>query len=236
MVAAWPSLIQSMRTHPSRPGRDLAFCPVLVEGPSDVAVVGSPVPGIPGHRGMSETVGNWNGVERRVIDPETGATLPDREEGELLIRGYGMTQGYYKKEREEVFDPDGWLHTGDRCFMVDNRPFFVGRFYEMVKSRGANVSPREVELVLEGFPDVAHALVFGLPHPVMEEEVIAVIVPAPGATPDAGSIRARAHQELSSYKVPTRIEFLTHEAEIPWLASGKPDKLAVKARLLAGQE
>ena len=235
MVAAWPSLIQSMRTHPSRAGRDLTCCPVLVGGPSDVAVVGSPVPGIPGHRGMSETVGNWNGVERRVVDPVTGADLPDREEGELLIRGYGMTQGYYKKEREEVFDPDGWLHTGDRCFMVDNRPFFVGRFYEMVKSRGANVSPREVELVLEGFPDVAHALVFGLPHPEMEEEVTAVIVPAPGASPDAVSIRARAHQELSSYKVPTRIEFLTHEVDIPWLASGKPDKLAVKSRLLAGE-
>ena len=118
--------------------------------------------------------------------------LPELEEGELLIRGYGVTQGYYKKEREEVFDAEGWLHTGDRCFIVDNRPFFVGRFYEMIKTRGANVSPREVELVLEGFPDIAHALVFGLPHPELEEEVTAVIVPAPGRTarrgvdPDAG--------------------------------------------------
>jgi acyl-CoA synthetase (AMP-forming)/AMP-acid ligase II len=233
IVAAWPSLIQSMRTHPSRPGRDLAHCPVLVEGPSDVALANTPVPGIPAHRGMSETVGNWNAVERRVVDPETGGQLPDLDEGELVIRGYGMTQGYYKKEREEVFDPDGWLHTGDRCVIVDNRAYFVGRFYEMVKSRGANVSPREVELVLEGFTDVAHALVFGLPHPEMEEEVTAVIVPAPGASPDADSIRARAHEQLSSYKVPTRIEFLTNEDKVPWLASGKPDKLAVKSRLLA---
>jgi acyl-CoA synthetase (AMP-forming)/AMP-acid ligase II len=233
MVAAWPSLIQSMRTHPSFAGRHLEHCAMLVSGPSDVALTDTPVPGIPGHRGMSETVGNWHGVERKIIDPETGAELAEREEGELVIRGYGLTQGYYKKEREEVFDADGWLHTGDRCLIVDNRPFFVGRFYEMVKTRGANVSPREVELVLEGFPDIAHALVFGLPHPEMEEEVTAVIVPAPGANPDAESIRTRARKELSSYKVPTRIEILTDESDVPWLGSGKPDKLALKARLAA---
>lgn len=230
-VAAWPSLIQSMRTHPSFAGRNLEHCPMLVSGPSDVALMGSPVPGIPGHRGMSETVGNWQGVERRIVDPETGDVLADGEEGELVIRGFGVTQGYYKKEREEVFDADGWLHTGDRCFIVDNRAFFVGRFYEMVKSRGANVSPREVELVLESFPDVAHALVFGLPHPIMEEEVTAVIVPAPGFVVDPASIRERAHKELSSYKVPTRIEILDDEAQVPWLASGKPDKRAVRDRL-----
>ena len=236
MVAAWPSLIQSMRTHPTFAGRDLAHCPMLVGGPSDVALLDTPVPGIPAHRGMSETVGNWNGVERKIVDPATGRELADLEEGELLIRGYGMTQGYYKKEREEVFDPDGWLHTGDRCFMSENRPFFVGRFYEMVKSRGANVSPREVELVLESFPDVAHALVFGMPHPVMEEEVTAVVVPAPGATLDPASLQERARKELSSYKVPTRIEILADESEIPWLGSGKPDKLALKARLQGAGE
>jgi acyl-CoA synthetase (AMP-forming)/AMP-acid ligase II len=230
MVAAWPSLIQSMRTHPTFPGRDLDCCPALVSGPSDIALVDTPVPGIPAHRGMSETVGNWNGVERRIIDPLSGEVLPDGEEGELIIRGYGMTQGYYKKEREETFDADGWLHTGDRCFIVDNRPFFVGRFYEMIKTRGANVSPREVELVLESFPEIAHALVFGLPHPEIEEEVTAVIVPAPGAHPDAESIRAKARKELSSYKVPTRIEILSEESDVPWLASGKPDKRGLRAR------
>ncbi|MBF6558585.1 MAG: hypothetical protein IVW52_21050 [Acidimicrobiales bacterium] len=103
----------------------------------------------------------------------------------------------------------------------------------MVKSRGANVSPREVELVLESFADIAHALVFGLPHPDMEEEVTAVIVPAPGANPDADSIRAHARSQLSSYKVPTRVEILGEESEVPWLASGKPDKQALRARFQA---
>jgi acyl-CoA synthetase (AMP-forming)/AMP-acid ligase II len=230
LVAAWPSLIQSMRTHPTFPGRNLQHCPILVSGPSDIALTNTPVPGIPGHRGMSETVGNWDGVERKIVDPETGLELPEGQEGELLIRGYGVTQGYYKKEREEVFDADGWLHTGDRCFVVDNRPFFIGRFYEMIKTRGANVSPREVELVLEALPDVAHALVFGLPHPDMEEEVVAVVVPAPGVAVDPESIRSRARRDLSSYKVPTRIEIVPEENDVPWLASGKPDKLALRAR------
>jgi acyl-CoA synthetase (AMP-forming)/AMP-acid ligase II len=184
---------------------------------------------------MSETVGNWFGVESKTIDPADGAALPDMQDGELLIRGYGVTQGYYKKEREEVFDPDGWFHTGDRVFLYQNRPFFVGRFYEMIKSRGANVAPREVELVLESFPEVAHALVLGMPHPEMEEEVTAVVVPAPGVTLDPATLQQRARQELSSYKVPTRILIVADEAKLPWLASGKPDKLKIQAQLLEDQ-
>jgi acyl-CoA synthetase (AMP-forming)/AMP-acid ligase II len=140
--------------------------------------------------------------------------------------------GYYKKEREEVFDADGWVHTGDRVFLYENRPYFKGRMYEMIKSRGAHVSPREVELMLEGIPGVAHALVFGLPHPTMEEEVAAIVVPAPGTTLDLADVERRAHVELSSYKVPTRWEVVADEDQIPWLGSGKPDKLALRQRLL----
>jgi acyl-CoA synthetase (AMP-forming)/AMP-acid ligase II len=232
-IAAWPSLIQSMRSHPTFAGRDLSSCPILTDGPSDVAVINSPpVPGVPAHRGMSETVGNWNGVERKVIDPETGTTLPEMEEGELLIRGHGVMQGYYKKEREEVFDADGWLHTGDRVFLHENRPYFKGRYYEMIKSRGANVSPREVELLLETLPGVEHALVMGLPHPTMEEEVTAVIVPVPGWDVDVDELEQKARAELSSFKVPTRWEVIADESQIPWLGSGKPDKLKLRATLL----
>jgi acyl-CoA synthetase (AMP-forming)/AMP-acid ligase II len=232
-VAAWPSLIQSMRAHPTFAGRDLSSCPMLTTGPSDLALIDTPVPGIPAHRGMSETVGNWNGAERIVVDPDSGARLPDMEEGELLIRGHGVMQGYYKREREEVFDADGWFHTGDRVFLHDKRPYFKGRFYEMIKARGANVSPREVELMLEGVEGVAHALVLGLPHPEMGEEVVAVVVPAPGVELDLDEVRERARAELSAYKVPTRWAMLADEADVPWLASGKPDKLALRASLLA---
>jgi acyl-CoA synthetase (AMP-forming)/AMP-acid ligase II len=231
-VMAWPSLIQSMKAHPTFPDRDLASIPMLTApGSSDVALANTPVPGIPGHRSMSELVGNWNGSERKAVS-ETGEALPDMVEGELWVRGFGALQAYYKKEREETFDENGWLHTGDKVFMFQNRPFFVGRFYEMIKSQGANVSPREVELYLEQYPEIEHALVFGLPHPTLEEEVTAVIVFKPGQTMTAEEIQQRARKEISGFKVPTRIEFIDDENDIPWLGSGKPDKLQLRARLL----
>ena len=229
-VAAWPSLIQSMKADPSFEGRTLPDIVGLTEGPSDFALTGSPVPGIPAHRSMSELVGNWNGSERKAVAPGSAEPLPDMQEGELWIRGFGALQGYYKKEREEVFDPDGWLHTGDRVFMFENRPYFVGRFYEMIKSQGANVSPREIELMLEGWPEIEHALVFGLPHPELEEEVTAVVVFRPGQKMTTDEMKERARREVSSFKVPTRIE-IVEEDEIPWLGSGKPDKLELRSRL-----
>jgi acyl-CoA synthetase (AMP-forming)/AMP-acid ligase II len=230
-VLGWPTLLQAMRDHPSFPDRDLPAIPGLTVGPADLALVASPVPGVPAHRGMSETVGNIGSVGYRVVDPETGEEVPDGDEGELWVRGYGLMHGYYKKERSEVFDADGWFHTGDRVFLADGRAWFVGRTSEMVKSRGANVAPREVELFLEEhFDEVLYAFVLGLPHPELGEEVSAVLVPARGRTIDPDDIARRAREQISSYKVPTRIE-VWREDDVPWLGSAKPDKRAIRARL-----
>ena len=230
-VLGWPTLLQAMRDHPSFAGRTLPDIPGLTVGPADLALVASPMPGIPAHRGMSETVGNIASVGYRVVDPQTGTDVADGEEGELWVRGYGLMHGYYKKERSEVFDADGWFHTGDRVFLADGRAWFVGRTTEMVKSRGANVAPREVELFLEEhFDEVLYAFVLGLPHPEMGEEVTAVLVAAHGHSIDAGELTKRAREQISGYKVPTRIEVWL-EDEVPWLGSGKPDKLAIRQRL-----
>jgi acyl-CoA synthetase (AMP-forming)/AMP-acid ligase II len=231
MVAGWPTLLQAMRDHPSFPDRKLPEIAGLTVGPSDVAMMEVPVPGIPAHRGMSETVGNFMGVDRRCVDPETGEDRADLEEGELWLRGHGLMHGYYKKEREEVFDDDGWFHTGDRVFMHEDRPYFVGRYTEMVKSQGANVAPREVELFLETFDEVLYAFVVGVPHPERGEEVTAVLVPAKGYEIDVADLQRRAREQISSYKVPTRVE-IWDEDDVPWLGSGKPDKLAITARLV----
>jgi acyl-CoA synthetase (AMP-forming)/AMP-acid ligase II len=193
-------------------------------------LTGSPVPGIPGHRGMSETVGNFRSVAIRCVDPETGSDCDELDEGELWVRGPGLMHGYYKKEREEVFDEDAWFHTGDRVFLSGGRPYFVGRFTEMVKSQGANVAPREVELFLETFDEVLYAFVLGMPHPERGEEVVAVLVPAKGSSIDVSDLQSRAREQISSYKVPTRVEVWA-EDDVPWLGSGKPDKLAIRARL-----
>ena len=230
MVTGWPTLMQSMRDHPTFPDRKLPEIPGLTSGPADIALTATPVPGIPCHRGMSETIGNFMGVETICVDPDTGAVKPDMEEGELWIRGHGVMHGYYKKEREEVFDENGWLHTGDRVFMHEGRPYFVGRYTEMVKSQGANVAPREVELFLETFDEVLYAFVLGMPHPEREEEVTAVLVAANGYEIDPADLQQRAREQISGYKVPTRIE-IWQEDDVPWLGSGKPDKIAIRSRL-----
>ena len=233
-VLGWPTLLQAMRDHPSFPDRALPDIPGLTLGPSDVALTATPVPGIPGHRGMSETLGNFMGVDAICVDPETGGPTPDMEEGELWVRGHGLMSGYYKKEREEVFDENGWFHTGDRVFMHEGRAYFVGRYTEMVKSQGANVAPREVELFLETFDEVLFAFVVGMPHPERGEEVTAVLVPAKGYAIDTDDIQKRSREQISGYKVPTRIELWT-EDDVPWLGSGKPDKLKIKASLAEGR-
>jgi acyl-CoA synthetase (AMP-forming)/AMP-acid ligase II len=230
-VLGWPTLISAMRDHHSFSHRNLESVPALVSAPADVALVGSVIPGIPFHRGMSETMGQHEQVEERAIDPESGIEVDDMEEGELVIRGPGLMVGYYKKERQEVFDANGWFHTGDRVFMHDGRASFVGRYAEMIKSQGANVSPREVELALEEFPEVLHAFVVGLPHAERGEEVAAVLVATDGLEIDPAAIDRRARQVLSSYKVPTRIEVWSKD-DVPWLPSSKPDKRAIRLALV----
>ena len=230
VVLGWPTLLQSMRDHPTFADRSLPAIAGLTVGPSDVALNDAPIPGIPAHRGMSETLGNFSIVEPRCFDPETGRELPDMEEGELWLRGPGVMHGYYKKEREEVFDDHGWFHTGDRVFMANGRPYFVGRFTEMVKSQGANVAPREVELFLETFPEVLYAFVLGMPHPQRGEEVTAVLVATKDHDIDPAIVAARSREQISAYKVPTRIVVWPEDA-VPWLGSGKPDKLEIRKQL-----
>ena len=189
--------------------------------------------GDPPNLGMTETLGphyRRDHFDYKVVDPDTGETLGEGEEGEFCVRGYGLMAGFYKREREETFDADGWFHTGDRSYLEGDRVFFTGRYTDMIKSGGANVAPLEVETVLQSFPEVRYAFVFGMPHAERGEEVTAVIVVDDGAAFDPDDIRRRARAELSAYKVPTSIVTIPLD-EAPWLPSGKPDKLTLQRRL-----
>jgi acyl-CoA synthetase (AMP-forming)/AMP-acid ligase II len=185
--------------------------------------------GHPRNLGMTETFGphaNRTWFDYKVIDPLTGLELADGEEGEFLVRGFGLMAGLYKKEREEVFDPDGWYHTGDRGYVEDGTIWFTGRYSEAIKSGGANVAPLEVERVLESLPDVAMALVVGVPDPQRGQAVAAVVVPASGAALDTDELQREVNRRLSGYKVPTRWRVLEPH-QVPWLASGKANKRAL---------
>lgn len=158
------------------------------------------------------------GVDMRVVDPETGLDGP---EGELWLRGANVMQGYYGRERHQAFDEQGWYHSGD-MFTVDAQGYyyFKGRTGDIIRTAGAQVSPREVEGVLSDVTGGRTAIVIGVPDPARGQSVTAVLV---GTEPvDAEALKALLKQRLSPYKVPRR--FLTMaESELPVLSSGKID-------------
>ena len=174
-------------------------------------------------------------IERVIRDFETKQDLPVNTEGELWLRGPGMMQGMYKRERYEVFDADGYYATGDICRIdEDGYIYFRGRGSEMIKTVGANVSPREVELALEAYPDVQEAGVFAMPGEGLDEVVAAVIAPRPNVTIDPDELRQRLRQDISSFKAPRIIHIVPME-HLPRTGSGKLNKRAVKDTLLRGE-
>jgi acyl-CoA synthetase (AMP-forming)/AMP-acid ligase II len=173
------------------------------------------------------------GMERLVVDPETGTPLPRGQKGELLVRGHNMMIGYYGKERWETFTRDGWFPTGDLVNLdEDDFVWFLGRGGEMIKTSGANVAPPEVENALAACPGVREAIVFGLPDEVKGEVVVAVVSAAQGSKLDPEALRESLRETISPYKVPQAIAVVTHE-EIPRTASGKPIKHRLREMLFS---
>jgi len=148
-------------------------------------------------------------TEIRVVDPENPSVdLGVEEEGELLIRGPQVFQGYWNRPNEtaEVLLPDGWLRTGDIVRVsADGFVTIVDRMKELIITGGFNVAPTEVEEALLSHPSVADAAVVGLPSKQGGEDVAAVVVLAPGASLDVAALRAHARARLTAYKVPRTI-------------------------------
>lgn len=170
------------------------------------------------------------GMEHRIVDPETGDELPDGTSGALLVRGYALTAGLIKREREEVFTKDGWYNTGDHAYLRNGNLYLLGRLSEMIKTSGNNVDPAEVESVLLEFPEIHQAFVAGVPDPERSEIVAAMVVLNSGCELAAEEIRERARSQLSNYKVP-RFLLFRDAVDVPWLPSGKADRLGIKAGL-----
>lgn len=247
VVSAWLSVTQALRENPSLASRDLAHIPALTM-PAAARPYGTPL-------GMTET----NGPHLTIPHPEYGMDkVPDHlrgslgvahptfvhklvdadgtvlegdgVEGEICVKGFAILAGMYKREREQVFDDDGYYHTGDRVRREGGLYFYTGRVTEMIKTHGNNVAPPEVEAVLESFPEVKFAFVVGIPDEARGEAVAAIVVPSDGMTIDVTALRDKARHETSSYKVPYTMIVMT-EDDVPWLATGKPDKLTMKKLL-----
>ena len=183
--------------------------------------------------GMTETFGPWAGItdfDVRVVDPETGRDVAPGEEGEFWIHGYSLAQGLYKKEREEVFTSDGFYRTGDMGYIEEGLVYFQSRRTDMIKTKGANVAPAEVEMILVAFPDILAAFVVGLPHDQFGQEVAAAVVTRHGDKLDNDVLQRYLGEQLSPYKVPTVILEVA-EGELPYLPSSKVDRRELARRL-----
>jgi acyl-CoA synthetase (AMP-forming)/AMP-acid ligase II len=169
-------------------------------------------------------------VEHRIVDA-AGLTAPPGDEGDIQVRGKIVMSGIYKRERHDVFTTDGWYATGDRgYFDTAGHLHFTGRASALIKTAGSNVSPAEVESVLDAMPGVLHSFVVGLPHPVRGQVVGAAVVPAHGVPLSAEAVTAHARRNLSGFKVPTVIEVIA-ETELPMLPTGKVDRQALVGML-----
>ncbi len=184
-----------------------------------------------GERRAGTVGGPFPGQEARVVDVTTRQLLPPDEIGEIEVRGPHVFVGYWNRPdaTSEAFSADGWFKTGDLgSYSSDGYYTITGRARELIISGGYNIYPREVEDVLEGHEDVAEVAVVGLPDPDMGEQVVAVIVPRAGRTPDPDSIIAFCRERLASYKKPRRVIFVS---SLPRNALGKVQKHVLTAQL-----
>lgn len=164
------------------------------------------------------------GVELKVCDPETGATLPVGEIGVLEVRGPNVFQGYWQmpeKTREELRE-DGFFITGDLGMMdTDGYVTIVGRGKDLIISGGYNIYPKEIELVLDDQPNVLESAVIGVAHPDFGETVVAVLVPEKGKTIDVDAIKFAVDQGLARFKHPRSYQIVD---ELPRNTMGKVQK------------
>ena len=168
-----------------------------------------------------------DGVEVRCVDL-AGVSVPVGAEGEVVVRGFNVMQGYFDDAAAtaEAIDSEGWLHTGDVGRLDENgRLMITDRLKDMYISGGFNCYPAEIEKVLQHHPDIALAAVIGVPDERLGEVGKAFVVPVAGRRPDAASLLAWARENIANYKVPHSLEVVD---ALPLNASGKVRKFELR--------
>ncbi len=162
-------------------------------------------------------------VQIGVMAPD-GTLLPRGEEGEIVYRGPHALNGYLK-DPEATADAfrHGWFHSGDVGRLdPDGMLWFSDRYKDVIKTGGENVASIEVEkAVYAASPDIAEAVVIGLPHDRWTEAITAVVVPKPGTSLDADALRAALRDHLDGYKIPKSVIVVD---ELPKTSTGKIQK------------
>ncbi|MDQ4092456.1 MAG: AMP-binding protein [Actinomycetota bacterium] len=170
-------------------------------------------------------------LEVKIIDPDTGLTVPRGTPGELCTRGYSVMLGYWGQPdpTAEVIDQARWMHTGDVAVMdPEGYLNITGRIKDMVIRGGENVYPREIEEFLYTHPDILDAQVIGVPDERYGEELCAWVRLRPGAPElTADALRDYATGKLAQYKIP-RYVHVVHE--FPMTVTGKVRKVEMRER------
>ncbi len=169
-----------------------------------------------------DTVGyDFPHVQCKIIDPDTGAELPDGQNGEFCSKGYNTMKGYYKMPdaTRDTVDKDGWLHSGDlACRDRQGNYRITGRLKDMIIRGGENIYPKEIEEFIYTHPKVQDVQVIGVPDKRYGEEAMACIILKEGCSMTEPEMRAYITASLARHKVPRYIEFVD---SFPMNAAGK---------------
>jgi fatty-acyl-CoA synthase len=181
-----------------------------------------------------ETVGRaLPGIEIKIVDPASGATLGDNQQGELCARGPVVMLGYYKNPEatDAAIDKEGWLHTGDLAMRLPNGYYKItGRIKDMVIRGGENISPREIEEFLFTHVAIEQAAVVGVPDEKYGEELCAWIKLKSGASLSCEEVQAFCKANLARYKIPRYVKFVE---SYPQTVTGKIQKFKIREMMSA---
>ncbi len=182
-------------------------------------------------RRRTETVGRaMPQIELKIVNPDTGETLPPGQQGEVCCRGYSVMKGYYKmpEATAKAIDENGWLHSGD-LGVVDEDGYLAitGRHKDMIIRGGENIYPREIEEFLYRMEGISDVQVVGIPSEKYGEEVGAFIIPKAGVDITAEDVKDFCRGQIARYKIPKWVAFVDG---FPLTASGKVQKYKLQEK------
>ncbi|HLM18442.1 MAG TPA: AMP-binding protein, partial [Acidimicrobiia bacterium] len=171
------------------------------------------------------------GVQVRIVDPERGEVLAAGETGEIEVLSASAMAGYLPQTATAAAFRDGWYRTGDIGWLEPEGWLHItDRLKEMVKVRGFQVAPAEIEAVLHGDVRVRDCAVFGVPDPDLGEAIVAAVVVVDGESVTADELQETVATQLAGYK---RVRHVVFVDEIPRLPSGKALRRTLKQQWLA---
>lgn len=244
---AVPTMASRLIEHPDVRTRDLSALRTLTLGGAPVhaellARIREALPALDARiatgYGLSENGGQAtasSGADTAVRPGSAGRSLPlaevkimdrpDKPDGEVLVRSPTQMSGYYGDKKSPI-DAEGWLHTGDLGRLDERGHLWItGRSKDIIIRGGENIAPASIERALLGVPGVSEAVVFGVPHPDLGEEVAAIVVVEGEQT--AEQLQERVRASVASFAVPSR--WRLQREPLPVNQTGKIDKPAIVA-------